>query len=145
MHIKSSFTRPTVKRRKAKGSRSRKNGTTVRAGPRRRNILRAGKNATRISAGLLRAGENSRRKRTQEGNTKTLRESPAVCKRGRKRSKESARNTDIITNPAPLTTKETDMKTDIGYGDVSKSAEPANSAPRDSSTLRTIPRIRDLP
>ena len=33
------------------------------------------------------------------------------------------------TNPAPLTTKETNEKTDIGYGDVSKSEELANSVP----------------
>ena len=54
-------------------------------------------------------------------------------------------NTDIITNPAPLTTEETNAKTQIGYGDVSKSAEPTNSALRDSSTLRRIPRMRELP
>ena len=40
---------------------------------------------------------------------------------------------------------ETNAKTDTGYGDVSKSTEPAKPAPRDSSTLRTIPRMRVLP
>ena len=57
----------------------------------------------------------------------------------------STKNTDTTTNPAPLTAEETNAKTEVGYGDVSKSVEPANSAPRDSSTLRTIPRTRELP
>ena len=47
--------------------------------------------------------------------------------------------------PSPDDCKRNELKPDIGNGGVSKSAEAANSAPRDSSTLRTIPRIRELP
>ena len=60
-------------------------------------------------------------------------------------SRQKRKNTDTKTNPTPMTTEKTNAKTDIGYGDVSKSSEPANSAPRDSSTLRTTPRMRELP
>ena len=49
MRIKSSLTRPTVRRRKAKGNR--KNGTTVRAGPKKRNRSQEGENVTGVSAG----------------------------------------------------------------------------------------------
>ena len=52
-------------------------------------------------------------------------------------NRQKRKNTDTIANPAPMTTRETNAKTDIGYGGVSKSAEPANSAPRNSSTLPT--------
>ena len=57
---------------------------------------------------------------------------------------QKRKNTDTITNLVPMTTRETNANTDIDYGRVSKSAEPAISAPCDSSTLRTIPRIREL-
>ena len=49
------------------------------------------------------------------------------------------------TNPSPGDYRNTHEKTKIGYGDVFKPAEPANSAARDSSPLRTIPRARELP
>ena len=52
-------------------------------------------------------------------------------------------NTDTTTTPAPLTT-ETSAKTEVDHGDVSKSVELAKSAPRDSSTLCTISRMREL-
>ena len=55
-----------------------KNGTTVRASPKRRNRSQEGKIVTIISVGLPREADNSRRKTTQEGNTKTLRAFPPV-------------------------------------------------------------------
>ena len=62
----------------------KKNGRTVRAGPKRRNKSQEGKRVTGIStgvsAGLLREGGNSRRKRTQEKDTKTSRAFPPVSK-----------------------------------------------------------------
>ena len=60
-------------------------------------------------------------------------------------NRQKRKDTDTITNPTPLTTKETNAKADIGSGNVSKSAGPVNSAPRDSSALCTIPRTRELP
>ena len=68
MRVKSSLTRPRVRRRNAKGNE--KNGTTVRAGPKRQNISLEGKSVTTISAGLLREGETVVEKERKKGTRK---------------------------------------------------------------------------
>ena len=69
--------------------KQKKNGTTARAGFKRRKRSQEGQSVPNISARLLCEGENSRRKRTQQGNTKTPRNVSPVSKSGRKRPKES--------------------------------------------------------
>ena len=107
MRIKSSLTRPTVKRREAKGNS--KNGTTVRAGPKRRNRSREGKasrecppvsyeraktvvererkKATRKRCESIRVGENGRKRTRQR--YEHFRRSQREGENGRKRTQET--------------------------------------------------------